>query len=163
MILTIGWPKQAYEDVPLRHISILQSKQLIHSRWNVQWITSLWKNNSNTFCSPPAELGWFFCQNMTKWSGQPRTLSHRTFPLVTIWKQNEVPALCMLKCCAILSDCGGAVVRLQHGDSGSCGLDLEHLTADSRYVHRHHHVGTTEALSNGALKLGRPTIFSWVS
>lgn len=64
---------------------------------------------------------------------------------------------------AVLSDCDGAVVQLQHGDSGSCGLDLEHLIPHCRYVHRHHCVVTMEALSNGALKLGRPAIFPWVS
>lgn len=99
MIWTIGWPKQAYEDVLLRQISILQSKQLIYLWWNIQWIISLWECNSNTFYSPPAELGWFFCQNVTKWRGQLRTLFPRTFPLVTICKQNEVPVLCVLKCC----------------------------------------------------------------
>lgn len=62
-----------------------------------------------------------------------------------------------------LRDHGGAVVHMQSGGSGGCGLDFQHLMSNCRYIHRQHHIGMLKALSSGALELCRPAVFPKVS
>lgn len=61
----------------------------------------------------------------------------------------QVPCHVVAKAAAV-RDCAGAAVWLQSADGRSRAPDLQHAVPDCGYVHWHHHIGSVQALPDGA-------------
>lgn len=59
--------------------------------------------------------------------------------------------------------CGGAIVYAQCASSGGSWSHFQLLLSYHRHIHRQHYKGMLEALSDGALYIHRPTVYSRLS